>query len=46
LLSGDVENMKLYEPSLLNRDIDEQVLPPIKDLALEPQEELVEDTIL
>jgi hypothetical protein len=42
----NVENLKLYELSMLDMDQDEQVLPFIEDLALDAQEELVEDTIL
>jgi hypothetical protein len=42
----NVENMKLYEPSMLDQETEEQVLPTIEELALEAQEELVEDTIL
>ena len=41
----NVKNIKLYEPSMLDKD-HEQVLPSIEDLAPEAQEELVEDTIL
>jgi hypothetical protein len=41
----NVENLKLYEPSKLDQKV-EQVLPTIKDLALDTQAELVEDTIL
>jgi hypothetical protein len=40
-----VENMKLYEPSMLDQE-EEEVLPTIEDLALDSQVELVEDTIL
>jgi hypothetical protein len=42
----NVENMKLYEPSMLDQETEEQVLPTIEDLAPEAQAELVEDTIL
>ena len=42
----NVENLKLYEPSMLDQEIDGNVLPTIKDLALEAWEELAKDTIL
>jgi len=29
----NVENLKLYEPSMLDQEIDEQVLPTIENLA-------------
>jgi hypothetical protein len=41
----NVENLKLYEPSMLDQE-EEQVLPTIEDLAPYAQVELVEDTIL
>lgn len=33
----NVKNLKLYEPSMLDQEIDEQVLPSIKDLAEKAQ---------
>ena len=41
----NVENMKLFELSMLDREPD-KVLPSIEDLALETWEELVEYTVL
>jgi hypothetical protein len=41
----DVENLKLYEPSMLDQE-EEQVLHSTQDLALDAQEKLVEDTFL
>jgi hypothetical protein len=41
----NVENLKLYEPSMLDKE-EEQVLPTIEDLTPYSQEELEEDTIL
>jgi hypothetical protein len=41
----NVENLKLYEPSMLDQE-EEQVLPSIEDLALDAQEELEEDIVL
>jgi len=42
----NVENLKLYEPSMLDNETKEYVLPTIEDLSLEAQEEFSEDTIL
>jgi hypothetical protein len=41
----NVENLKLYEPSMLDQE-EEQVLPSVEDLAPDAQAELTEDTIL
>jgi hypothetical protein len=41
----NVENLKLYEPSMLDQE-EEKVLPTIEDLAPDAQEELAEDTVL
>jgi hypothetical protein len=41
-----VENLKPYNPSMLDWEIYEQVLTTTKDLALEAQAKLPEDTIL
>jgi hypothetical protein len=41
----NVENLKLYDPSMLELE-EEQVLPTIEDLTPDAQEELVEDTVL
>jgi hypothetical protein len=41
----NVENLKLYEPSMLDQE-EEQVLPSIEDLAPDAQAELVEDIVL
>jgi hypothetical protein len=41
----NVENLKLYEPSMLDQE-EEKVLPSIEYLALDSQVELEEDTIL
>jgi hypothetical protein len=41
----NVENLKLYEPSMLDQK-EEQVQPSSKDLAPDAQEELVEDLVL
>ena len=41
----NVENLKLYDPSMLDQE-EEQVLSSIEDLALDAQAELVEDTNL
>jgi hypothetical protein len=41
----NVDNLKLYEPSMLDQE-EEQVLPSIEDLAPDAQAELEEDTIL
>ena len=41
----NVENMKLYEPSMLDREED-KVLPSIEDLESDVQVELVEDSFL
>ena len=46
LLNSELENLKLYEPSTLDHETKEYVLPTIEDITLEVQEELVEDTIL
>jgi hypothetical protein len=40
-----VENLKLYEPSVLDQK-EEQVLPSIEDLTSDAQVELAEDTVL
>jgi hypothetical protein len=40
----NVENLKLYEPSMLDQE-EEEVLPSIEDLAPHAHAELVEDTI-
>jgi len=42
----NVENMKLYEPSMLDEENEGQVLPSIEDLALDAQEELTKDKVL
>jgi hypothetical protein len=41
----NVENIKLYEPSMLDEE-EEQVLPSIENLAPEAQVELAEETVL
>jgi len=41
----NVENLKLYEPSMLDQE-EEQVLPTTEDLAPNAHAELVEDTVL
>jgi len=41
----NVENLKLYEPSMLDQE-EEQVLLFVEDLAPDVQAELIEDTIL
>jgi hypothetical protein len=41
----NVDNLKLYEPSMLDQE-EEEVLPSIEDLAPNAQAELEEDTIL
>jgi hypothetical protein len=41
----NVENLKLYEPSMLDQEED-QVFPSIEYLAPDAQEELEDDTIL
>jgi hypothetical protein len=41
----NVENLKLYEPSMLDQE-EEKVLPTIEDLEPDAQEELEEDTVL
>jgi len=41
----NVENLKLYEPSMLDQE-EEQVLHFVEDLAPDAQAELTEDTIL
>jgi hypothetical protein len=41
----NVENLKLYEPSMLNQE-EEQVLPSIEDLTIDSHVELEEETIL
>lgn len=40
-----MENLKLYEPSMLDLE-KEQVLPSIKDLALDAQAELIKEAVL
>lgn len=40
-----VENLKLYEPSMIDEE-EEQVLPSLEDLEPNSQGELTEDTIL
>jgi hypothetical protein len=42
----NVENIKLYEPSMLDQEKEEKVLPSIEDLTPDAHKELVEDTIL
>jgi hypothetical protein len=42
----NVENRKLYEPSMLDQKIEEQVLTTIEDLAPYTQVELAEDIVL
>jgi hypothetical protein len=42
----NVENLKLYEPSMLDQETGEQVLPTIEKLALEVQVDLVEYMVL
>jgi len=42
----NVVNLKLYEPSMLDQEIEEQVLPTIEDLALKYLVDLEEDIIL
>jgi hypothetical protein len=44
-LAVNVDNLKLYDPSMLDHKIEEKVLL-IEELAPEAQAELVEDTIL
>jgi hypothetical protein len=41
----NVENLKLYEPFMLDQE-EEQLLPSTEDLASDAQVELAEDTIL
>jgi hypothetical protein len=41
----NVENLKLYEPSMLDQE-EEQVLPTIEDSTPDAREELEKDTIL
>ena len=41
----NVENMKLYEPSMLDQEL-EQVLPSVEELTLEDEDELEKDTVL
>ena len=41
----NVENMKLYEPSMLDRELD-QVLPSVEDLTPKAREELAKETML
>jgi hypothetical protein len=45
-LVANVENFKLYEPSMLDQEIDEKFLPTIEDLAPKSKVELEEDAIL
>jgi len=42
----NVENIKLYEPSMLDQENERQVLPTIKDLAPKAQVEFTKDTVL
>jgi hypothetical protein len=42
---ANVENLKLYEPSMLDRGNDGKVLLIIYDLAPEAQLELIEDVV-
>jgi hypothetical protein len=42
----NVENMSLYEPSMLDQETEEYVLPTIEDLAPEPWVEFKEDIFL
>jgi hypothetical protein len=39
----NVENLKLYEPSVLDQETEKQVLPTIDELPLEAQVQLVEE---
>lgn len=41
-----MENFKLYEPSMLDQENDEWILPTLHDLLLEYQEKLEEDIVL
>jgi hypothetical protein len=41
-----VENFKLYDPSMLDQETEEHVLPTIEDIAPGDQENLAKDTIL
>jgi hypothetical protein len=41
-----MENLKLYEPSMLDQETKEQVLPTIEDLSPESQVELEKVTFL
>jgi hypothetical protein len=43
---ANVEDLELYESSMLDQEIAKQVLPTIEDLALEAQAELAEDRFL
>jgi hypothetical protein len=42
----NVENLKLYEPSMLEQKTGEPVLPTIEDLAPEARVDLAEDIVL
>jgi hypothetical protein len=42
----NVENTKLFEPSMLDQEIEEHFISTIEDLAPEAQVELEEDTVL
>jgi hypothetical protein len=42
----NMENIKLYEPSMLDWETKEHVLPTIEELALEAHEKLVENIVL
>jgi hypothetical protein len=41
----NVENIKLYEPSMLDHKTKEYFLPTIEELAPKSQEKLAEDTV-
>ena len=42
----NVENINPFEPSIIDEDSAEPLLPAMEDLVLDQQEELAEDTIL
>jgi hypothetical protein len=42
----NLENLKLYDPSMLDEDEDIQVLPSIEDMASNAQEKSPKDIIL
>jgi hypothetical protein len=41
----NMENLKLFEPSMLDEEEEHQVLPTVEDLAPHGLEELKEDTV-